>query len=121
MLAALKGCPTRSYILIEQQGVSSADFLDGRNAPQLSAYMSGKHAKVKTTYAMPEVAGQVDSAAILAQLHAECAPKDLQNNQIWFHRHVSEAHAASVKGSPRRHHLERDGIYSIGFLGFCCN
>lgn len=72
VLKALKGCPTRSYLLVEQLGVSSADYADGRAAPQLSQYMAGQQQNIKTAFAVPEVVGQVDGAAIEKYLEERC-------------------------------------------------
>jgi hypothetical protein len=75
VLEALKDCPTRSYAIIEQGGVSSADFVDGRSMPRLSHYMGGKNDKIKATFAVPDVVGNVDSQAIAAHLKSKCGHK----------------------------------------------
>jgi hypothetical protein len=72
VLKALAHCPTHSYFIVEQPGVSSNDYADGRAAPQLSRYMAGKHEEVKTAMAIPEIVGHVDSAAIAKQLQSSC-------------------------------------------------
>ncbi|KAF1845698.1 BIG1-domain-containing protein [Cucurbitaria berberidis CBS 394.84] len=96
VLGALKDCPTRSYIIVQQEGVSSADYADGRITPHLSQYMGGKHEEVKTTFALPDVVGQVDAAAILAHLQAKCTPNnDDQKAAAWFSRIMSKAPATS--------------------------
>jgi hypothetical protein len=69
---ALEHCPTRNYVVLEQPGVSSADYVDGRAAPQLSQYMAGKHDQVKTTLAVPEIVGQVDWTAVTEYLSSKC-------------------------------------------------
>jgi hypothetical protein len=72
VLGALKDCPTQSYVVIEQQGVSSADYVDGLSAPVLSQYMAGKREGVKTTFAVPDVIGHVDGNAIVSHLRSKC-------------------------------------------------
>jgi hypothetical protein len=59
VLDALKDCPTASYVVVEQRGVSSADYADGRAAPVLTQYMAGKHKQVRSAFALPDVLGQV--------------------------------------------------------------
>ncbi|KAF1920001.1 BIG/ATPase V1 complex, subunit S1 [Ampelomyces quisqualis] len=75
VLDALKDCPTQSYVVIEQRGVSSADYVDGLSAPVLSQYMGGKQQAVKTTFAVPDVLGQVDGDAIVSHLKSKCRYK----------------------------------------------
>jgi hypothetical protein len=72
LLGALKDCPTQSYVVIEQRGVSSADYVDGRSAPVLSQYMAGKREGVKTTFAVPDVVGNVDRDAVVSHLKTNC-------------------------------------------------
>jgi hypothetical protein len=74
-LEALKGCPTESYVIIKQLGVSSADYADGRSAPSLSQYMAGMRPAVTTTYAVPEVIGEIDADAIVDHLSLLCGHK----------------------------------------------
>ncbi|KAL5117231.1 hypothetical protein ACEQ8H_004920 [Pleosporales sp. CAS-2024a] len=74
LLNALKDCPTRSYVVIEQRGVSSADYVDARSMPVLSSYMSGKQ-KARTTLAIPDVVGQIDARAIVSHLQSKCGYK----------------------------------------------
>jgi hypothetical protein len=75
VLAALKDCPTRSYVVFEQWGVSADDFVDGRSAPRLSQYMGHRNKSVKTTLAVSDVIGRVDSRAISAYLKSNCGHK----------------------------------------------
>ncbi|KAF2832114.1 BIG1-domain-containing protein [Ophiobolus disseminans] len=72
VLDALKGCPTKSYLIVEQQGVSSADFVDGRSAPRLSHYMAKKDDQMKTTLAVSDMVGHIDLEAIQSRLESEC-------------------------------------------------
>lgn len=100
VLAALEDCPTRAYVVFEQQGVASADFVDSRNAPVLSDYMGGTHVEVKTTHATPEVVGHVDVAAITDHLHKHCAPKHMQQgDEPWLSSHVSQGPLSAADGA----------------------
>lgn len=61
IIEALKGCPTRSYILVQQNGVSQADYIDKYAAPRLSHYLSGQDQKIRSTMAIPEVIASTSS------------------------------------------------------------
>ena len=111
VLEALKDCPTKSYILVEQQGVSSADYEHGRSSPHLSRYMSGKHDSVRTTAAVTEVVGQVDAAAIMAHLQTNCASREAgQHADAWLQRLVLEVPLTSK--AHRIHKLQSDGNHN---------
>jgi hypothetical protein len=101
VLKALEHCPTHSYLLVEQPGVSSNDYADGRAAPQLSRYMAGKHEEVKTAMAIPEIVGQVDSAAIAKQLQSSCGDN-------WLLKKI-QAKSPSTDKSSRVQQLQSDG------------
>ena len=72
VLAALQECPTKSYYVVEQAGVSSADYTYSLPTPQLRRYMGGQQDEVKTRLAVHDVVGQVDGAAIVAHLKTKC-------------------------------------------------
>ncbi|KAI4951379.1 hypothetical protein J4E91_004089 [Alternaria rosae] len=76
LLKALEHCPTKSYMLIQHDGVAAADYADGRAMPQLSEYMSGQHSEVKSTVAIPDVVGTVDVAALANHLLPKCGRDD---------------------------------------------
>jgi hypothetical protein len=104
VLEALKGCPTQSYVVIKQLGVSSADYVDGRSAPSLSQYMAGMRPAVTTTYAMPEVVGEVDADVILEHLSSLCGHK----------AGMTTIAAPGPEKEARMNSLQRAGMY-IGF------
>ncbi|EOA80977.1 uncharacterized protein SETTUDRAFT_174633 [Exserohilum turcica Et28A] len=85
VLKALAHCPTKSYVVIEQRGVAAADYADGRAAPQLSKYMAGDHPQVKSTVAIPDIAGNVDTTAITEHLISKCG-KGYSDDDTWFMR-----------------------------------
>jgi hypothetical protein len=101
VLKALEHCPTHRYILVEQAGASSSDYADGRAAPLLSRYMAGKQEEVKTAIAIPEIVGQVDSAAIAKQLQSSCG-------ENWLLKKIV-AKAPSTDKSTRVQQLQSDG------------
>jgi hypothetical protein len=100
VLKALEHCPTRSYVVVEQRGVSAADYADGRAAPQLSRYMAGHHDQVKSTVAIPDVVGNVDAAAITQHLVSKCG-QGFNDADTWFARQTlkdpSTSHALRIE------------------------
>ncbi|KAF2854570.1 BIG1-domain-containing protein [Plenodomus tracheiphilus IPT5] len=107
VLDALHDCPTSSYLILEQEGVSSDDFADPRSAPHLSKLTSGAHAGVKTTFATPEVVGQVDVAAIKKLLQSHCAPQGA-DSEAWVQSYVSRELANSPHLAHRKEKLIND-------------
>lgn len=107
VLAALKDCPTSSYMILEQQGVSSDDFADSHSAPHLSKVASGAHRGTKTAFAIQEVVGHVDVAAIKKHLQSHCAPKDADTD-AWMQSHVSQALVKSANQAHRKEKLIND-------------
>jgi hypothetical protein len=100
VLKALEDCPTQSYVVIKQLGVSSADYADGRSAPSLSQYMGGMRPAVTTTYAMPEVVGEVDADAIVSHLKSKCGYK----------ADMSTFSPPRVEKAERMHSLQKAGM-----------
>lgn len=74
VLEALKECPTKNYVVVEQEGVSAADYADGRSTPRLTQYMAGQHEQVKSIVSVPDVVGKVDAAEITKHLEMKCGP-----------------------------------------------
>ncbi|KAH6612712.1 BIG/ATPase V1 complex, subunit S1 [Boeremia exigua] len=74
VLAALKDCPTKNYVVVDQDGVSAADYADGRSTPRLAQYMAAQHDAVKSTVSVPDVVGRISVAGITAHLEAKCGP-----------------------------------------------
>ncbi|KAF1836606.1 BIG1-domain-containing protein [Decorospora gaudefroyi] len=95
VLNALEHCPTHSYLVVEQPGVSSNDYADGHAAPQLSRYMAGNHDQVRTTLAIPEIVGHVDAAAITDFLRDNCAKDGNKADESWLRKLVAQPPAPS--------------------------
>lgn len=72
VLEALKECPTKNYVIVEQEGVSAADYADGRSTPRLTQYMAGQLNDVKSTVSVPDVVGKIDVAEITKYLETKC-------------------------------------------------
>jgi hypothetical protein len=113
ILKALEHCPTKSYIIIEQQGVSAADYADGRAMPQLSQYMSGKHAQVKSTVAIPDVIGTVDTKAITNHLLSKCAHLETEGEDGVFHQ-------TTIPVRPGSEAFRIEQLQSNGMHGLYC-
>ena len=75
---ALDGCPSKAYLLVRQEGVSSLDFVDGRSAPRLGHYLSGKEADVKSTMVVPEVLESRGSESLSRYIQKQCGAEVLQ-------------------------------------------
>ncbi|KAF2702933.1 BIG1-domain-containing protein [Pleomassaria siparia CBS 279.74] len=71
----LDKCPSKTYIVVHQEGVSSADYLDDLSAARLGHYMGGEHADVKSAMAVSEIVGAVDAHSILERLQSRCGAK----------------------------------------------
>ncbi|KAJ4300956.1 hypothetical protein N0V90_003045 [Kalmusia sp. IMI 367209] len=79
MTSALQGCPTKTYFVVRQNGVSSADFVDtSRAAPRLARHLGGETEYVKSTMIVPEVI-EHDSAgsAVADYLRRTCGAEVL--------------------------------------------
>lgn len=77
---SLSHCPSRAYIVVRQDGVSSVDY--DRFLPLLSSAMGGKTEQVKSTMAVSQAVGNVDVDAISSYLKAKCgaAHVEFDNN-----------------------------------------
>ncbi|KAJ4344718.1 uncharacterized protein N0V89_012462 [Didymosphaeria variabile] len=87
MASALEGCPTKTYFVVRQNGVSSADFSDAsRSAPRLASYLSGKSEYVKSTLVVPEVIEENFTAqGISKYLESKCGAEVLREDQTPSH------------------------------------
>lgn len=68
---ALDSCPSRTYFVVRQDGVSSADYLSELSAPHLSHYLGGNNG-VKSTMSVSEAVGGVDAGLISQHLQTKC-------------------------------------------------
>jgi hypothetical protein len=68
---ALDTCPSGTYFVVRQEGVSSADYLNELSAPHLSHYLGG-HNGVKSTMSVSEAVGGVDAGTISQHLQTKC-------------------------------------------------
>jgi hypothetical protein len=76
---ALDKCPSRTYFVVRQEGVSSADYLDELSAPRLSHYLGG-HNGVKSTMSVSETVGSVDAGIVSRHLQTKCGAQVIDVN-----------------------------------------
>jgi hypothetical protein len=74
----LDGCPSKAYLLVQQAGVSSLDFVDGWSAPRLGRYLNGKEENVKSTMIVPEVLEGQSSESLSKYIQTKCGAEVLQ-------------------------------------------
>lgn len=91
--ATLEGCPSRTYFVVRQDGVSSVDFLDRLSAPRLATYMTGEQAQIKTTISASEVIGKVDTHALSEYLQTACGADA-------SHIHIESEDTLTLPGGP---------------------
>ncbi|KAF2200805.1 BIG1-domain-containing protein [Delitschia confertaspora ATCC 74209] len=72
VFSSLKKCPSHTYVVVRQEGVSSQDFVDSRSAPRLGLYLSGEAEGIKSANAVPEVVGNVNGKSIARLLAEKC-------------------------------------------------
>ncbi|KAF2441055.1 BIG1-domain-containing protein [Karstenula rhodostoma CBS 690.94] len=87
MASVLEGCPTKTYFVVRQNGVSSADFSDARrSAPRLASHLSGKSEYVKSTMVVPEVIEENFTAAAMSKyLQSKCGAEVLSEDATASH------------------------------------
>jgi hypothetical protein len=68
---ALDKCPSGTYFVVRQEGVSSADYLDELSAPHLSHYLGGNNG-IKSAMSVTEAVGGVDAGTISQHLQTKC-------------------------------------------------
>lgn len=72
---ALAGCPSKTYFVVRQAGISSADFADtSRSAPRLAHSLNGQSEYVKSSFVVPEVIEDHDrsASAVVNFLQSKC-------------------------------------------------
>jgi hypothetical protein len=74
----LSSCPTETYIIISQPGVSATDYSPPLAAPHLRHLLNKTEKTVSVTVAIPEVAGDIDAHAITRYLEDKCKAEILK-------------------------------------------
>ncbi|KAG9528879.1 BIG1-domain-containing protein, partial [Aureobasidium melanogenum] len=83
----LKGCPSNTYVVVSQPGISTNDLTVSKSTPHLRRRLSGKDDNVKSNFAAKNVVGDVDGMALVAFITRECHTKstlllDGENGEI---------------------------------------
>ncbi|KAI4738137.1 BIG1-domain-containing protein [Aureobasidium sp. EXF-12298] len=71
----LKGCPSNTYVVVSQPGISTNDLTVSKSTPHLRRRLSGKDDNVKSIFAAKNVVGDVDGMALVASITRECHTK----------------------------------------------
>ncbi|KAH0362035.1 BIG1-domain-containing protein, partial [Aureobasidium melanogenum] len=71
----LKGCPSDTYVVVSQPGISTSDLTVSKSTPHLRRRLSGKDDNVKSIFAAKNVVGDVDGMAVVASINRECHTK----------------------------------------------
>ncbi|QDS72891.1 hypothetical protein FKW77_007639 [Venturia effusa] len=74
----LSKCPTETYIIVSQPGVSATDYSPRLSAPHLRHLLNRTEKTVSATVTIPEVAGDIDAHAITRYLEDHCAAEILK-------------------------------------------
>lgn len=88
---ALSDCPTRTTLLVRQQGVSSADY-SGHHASRLASYLDGSNAAVKSSMTVSDVVRDMDTNSIAAFLQSHCGAEllTLHGDSVPARAHAQE-------------------------------
>ncbi|RDI79526.1 hypothetical protein Vi05172_g10350 [Venturia inaequalis] len=74
----LSSCPTETYIIVSQPGVSATDYSPRFSAPHLRHLLNKTEKTGPSTVTIPEVAGDIDAHAITRYLEDQCAAEILK-------------------------------------------
>jgi hypothetical protein len=69
---ALSACPSKTYFVVRQEGVSSTDYTSTDGAYRLGVHMNGQDQRVKSTMAVSEAVGIVDAESIGSYVKTQC-------------------------------------------------
>lgn len=67
-----KSCPSDSYIVVSQPGVSAADFAGRQTTPHLRRRLGGEDKTVKSSVQVRDVVGQVSGSEAATLLSKSC-------------------------------------------------
>lgn len=114
----LDGCPSKAYMVVRQEGVSSLDFVDSRSAPRLGHYLNGRDAEVKSTMVVPEVLGSKGSGSLSQYIQTKCGAQVLQERPSKAQvaaggPYVIEVSFAAPSSSQRGEELAKNGTHAL--------
>lgn len=76
---SLSRCPSDSYILVEQHGVSGRDFQSNKNTPFLAQRLAhNPKGGVRSSIAVTDVVGEINVATWIELLESTCGVKTIQ-------------------------------------------
>jgi hypothetical protein len=68
----LKDCPSNTYVVVSQPGVSPNDLSVSKSTPHLRRRLSSHDAKVKSLYTVKNVVGDVNAMSLVGMVEASC-------------------------------------------------
>ncbi|KAF2759376.1 BIG1-domain-containing protein [Pseudovirgaria hyperparasitica] len=68
----LKGCTTKSYVVVSQPNVRTADYASAAAAPYLQRYVARDNKKIVSSTTIPEVVGGTDAEVMTTYLKKQC-------------------------------------------------
>ncbi|KAF2750002.1 BIG1-domain-containing protein [Sporormia fimetaria CBS 119925] len=72
---ALSSCPSKTYLMIQQNGVTAMDYTHRPSVPRLSSYVVGGVEEIKSRFHVPTLVGKFDTDALSSQLQKACGAK----------------------------------------------
>ncbi|KAF2429849.1 BIG1-domain-containing protein [Tothia fuscella] len=76
--ASLDKCPSDTYIIVSQPGVTATDYSAKLSSPHLGHWLNRTEKQVHSTLIVPEVAGDLDAHAISKSLEDKCKAEVLK-------------------------------------------
>lgn len=75
----IKDCPSDTYVVVSQPGVSTNDLTVSKSTPHLRRRLSGKDEHVKSVLAVKNVVGDVDAMKLVSVITRECDKETLRS------------------------------------------
>ncbi|KAJ9645214.1 hypothetical protein H2201_000990 [Coniosporium apollinis] len=94
--SSLADCPSDTYIIVSQPGVSAADFSDRLSTPHLRDYID-RHGGVQSSVTVPEVVGTIGTDALLQRLAQKCKATTITVDSEKRHINMGKASPRAVK------------------------
>ncbi|KAI4737584.1 BIG1-domain-containing protein [Aureobasidium sp. EXF-12298] len=68
----IKGCPSGTYLVVSQPGISVDDLTVSKSTPHLRRRLAGKDDNVKSVFAAKNVVGNLDAVTLIGSIRREC-------------------------------------------------
>ena len=72
VISELEKCPSDTYIVVSQPGVNAADYADPSSAPYLRKRISGEDTRVRSSFTVADVLGEVDADRLVGAVETKC-------------------------------------------------